>query len=123
MKNILIILLLAVIPFVAIAQKRNKKNKDKNIDTNNLLTTANEFMVITIYEPSPKTDFAINKIKAVFDFHDKKNKDFASLSKQIYRSTSEVLTSASSYGWELVDVSVLDNGREKSHYFYMQRRK
>ena len=123
MKKISLILLLAVIPFVTIAQKRNKKNKDKNTKTNNLLINAKEFMLITIYEPFANADFARDKVKAVFDFHDKKNKDFVSLSKQNYRSISEVLTVASSYGWELVDVSVLDNRKGKSHFCYMQRSK
>ena len=123
MKKISLILLIVAIPFFTIAQKRGKKSKDKNLETNNAMITASDYLLITIYEPLKKADSTPDGIKILFDFHDFKSKDFISLSKRKYRSISEVLTSASSYGWELVDVSVVNHGSMINHFCYMKRRK
>jgi hypothetical protein len=121
MKKISIILLIAMFPFLTTAQKRNKK-KDKNIEVNNILRTANEFMIVNVNE-SVMSDFAPDRIKAIFDYPDMKSEEIVSLSKNQYRSISELLSSVGSYGWELVDVSVFNNGNKKIHYFYMTRRR
>ena len=143
MKKITLILLVAMLPFLTMAQKRVKKGKKDKIEKVDNSNATYEFMVITGYEIPINEDAnrkgpteiptemkVIRLMKAGAQV--KVNFDFGIIS----RANSELMRKASSYktmasavnalaneGWEFVNANVVNVGISKAHYYYMKRSK
>ena len=143
MKRLTLIVLVAMVPFFTIAQKRGKKDKDKKIENTNVY----EFMLITGYQISlssspdisedemegpngaeiqAKLSMSSNmdsRVIVVFDSGGFNKNDEVDLSSRQYKSMSEAVIGAGKYGWEFVNANVISEGKLKIHYYYMKRKK
>tara|TARA_B110000483_G_scaffold68348_1_gene85374 strand:- start:463 stop:885 length:423 start_codon:yes stop_codon:yes gene_type:complete len=140
MKKIVLMLLVAMVPFLTTAQKRSKKDKQ-----------AVEYMVIKGVEFSMDSDEMSNKeieliaergdarkmqimrlfkeevnVIIKFDFGNENNKEISEMkrSAQKYNSMSSAANAAAVQGWEFISANVV-NGPvgTTTHYYYMKRNK
>jgi hypothetical protein len=140
MKNITLIMLVAMVPFMTMAQKKSKKGK-KNVAT----VASYEFMTITGYEmminnvdkrikggpdqvPSADTQLkrlmmSTSRIRIQFDFGGNNIDENTLLSENRYKSMSHAVNGAANNGWEFVSSDVIVSGAVKIHYYYMRRTK
>ena len=131
MKRLTLIMLVAMVPFFTIAQKRSKKNKDKKIENTNVY----EFMLITGYQlpNSSHTDISDDemdgpngaeiraklsmssnmdsRIMVVFDSGGFNQEDQADLSSKQYKSMPQAVNSAGEYGWEFVNANIISEDK------------
>lgn len=143
MKNITLVLLLAILPFLTMAQKKSKKGKKvkvENIDNSN---ASYEFMVLSGFERQIDKDASRKvNIEVPADLQIKKlikagsnvmiNFDFGIRSKEnselmknarSYKSMASAVNALANYGWEFVNANVVNLGSTKAHYYYMKRSK
>ena len=143
MKRLILIMLVAIVPFFTLAQKRSKKDKDKHTEKTNFY----EFMLITGYqmllssnqnisedemdgpnaaEIKAKLSMSSNmdsRIMVVFDSGGFSKADEADLSSRQYKSMAEAINVAGQLGWEFVNANMISEGNLKIHYYYMKRKK
>ena len=132
MKRLTILMLVAMIPFFTMAQKRSKKNKDKTIEKTQ---ATYEFMVITGYELVNNSSGNMRsademreimmepRAKIFFDFGGITTADVEKLSSQQFKSMSHAVNGSTKFGWEFINASVLSTEETKVHYYYMKRKK
>ena len=136
--------LVAMVPFLTMAQKRSKKGKkvktEKIVESN----SSYDFMVITGYEiafkeearaeangttssRSVEKDMMKSNSKMVFsfDFGRIKNNGLSSLRENArsYRTIATAINAAAKEGWDFVSSNVILTGKDKVHYFYMRKNK
>ena len=142
MKNIVLIMLVSMLPFLTMAQKRSKKGK--NVKTEKIVesNSSYDFMIITGYEVSKENanydDKAVNtqirikemmksnsRLMIVFDFGRTKTKTISNLIKdaESFRSMATAVNAAAKEGWSFVSSDVVSEGKSKIHYYYMTRKK
>ena len=135
MKKITLIMLVAMVPLLTMAQKRSKKGKEKVEKVVNKATY--DFMIITgmtMMAPSnpgnnlgssgrPALSNSRNKVKITFDFGGVRNEANTSLSEMQYRSMAHAVNGAAAYGWEFLSANVVDSGDRRAHYYYMRKQK
>ena len=142
MKNIVLILLIAMVPFSTMAQKRSKKGK--NVKTEKIVesNSSYDFMVITGQEITFKANnrsdvkssspVALNtielvktKMKITFDFGGLKNPDNIFLMKNIrnYRTMADAVNGAANKGWDFISSNLIKHKEGVTHYYYMKRNK
>ena len=132
-------MLVAIVPFLTMAQKRAKKGK---VNAAEDISAAYEFMVIkgyTVTPPAPE-DMADElegpnaaehqakmmqavKIMVVFDFGGIWSEDRITLSENRYKSMAHAVNSAAKYNWEFISASSVNTGRAIVHDYYMRRKK
>ncbi|MBU45990.1 MAG: hypothetical protein CMD28_01025 [Flavobacteriales bacterium] len=131
MKRLTLIMLVAMIPFFTIAQKRSKKGKDKSIQKTE---SVYEFMVITGYDlmnvaagdirsADDMRDAAPSRAKVMFDFGGIRTADVEKLSSQQFKSMAHAVNQSARFGWEFTDANVVDMDEVRVHYYYMRRKK
>ena len=133
MKKITVIMLVAMVPLLTMAQKRSKRGKDKVEQIKKSNDASYEFMVITgITKKSPeelektgRPSFSTgnNKMKITFDFGGIKNKDNSRLTSNPYKSMAHVVNSAAASGWEFMNANIIDSGVNRTYYYYMRKAK
>ena len=139
MKKITLMLLVAMVPFLTMAQKRSKKDKTKTTNA------SYEFMVITGFQmmaPTPKgmddelegpngaelqakLNMSANiesQFRVVVDLAGAEMQDAEEFAQQ-YRSMAAAVNSAAKYGWEFVNANIVSEGNLKIHYYYLERKK
>ena len=134
-------MLVALVPFLAIAQKKAKKNKKVKTEINEVLNASYEFMVITGHEPathleegkignSPsasKNDVIrpFSKVIVQFDFGRVKSNKVSNLleNSRSYKTMATAVNAAAKEGWNFVSSNVIADGKRKIHYYYMKRNK
>ena len=138
-------LLVAMLPFLTIAQKRIKKDKNTKTEKVAKSNATYEFMVITGYEimidegkrikgpdqiPSPNMQLKMmmksnGKVMIHFDFGGSKTKENLDLLRlsETYRSMASAVNGAANNGWEFVSSDVIASGTAKIHYYYMRKNK
>ena len=135
-------LLVAMVPFLTMAQKKAKKRK--NVKTEKVVesNSSYDFMVITGYEitfkaedrtvvkSSKPVDLATrgmvkNKLKIAFDFGSIKNPENINLMKnaRVYRTMADAVNGAANKGWEFISANVINRKEGTTHYYYMKRNK
>ena len=136
-------LLVAMVPFLTMAQKRSKKGK--NVKTEKIVESSSsyEFMVIKGYESVLKKEGRDNsnikssdydkielikssKILIDFDFGGvPKNLGISKLSSNVrsYRTMAAAVNAAANEGWDFLSSNVILSGEIKIHYYYMKRNK
>ena len=139
MKKITLMLLVAMVPFLTMAQKRSKKGKEKTEKIDNSNATY-EFMVISGYQKDLKNlkeapsnasgdvkvkQFMKSATRISFDFGGVKNNDTQELYKNArnYKSMAAAVNGAANYGWEFVSANTVNLKDTKVHYYYMKRSK
>ena len=135
MKKLIVIMLVAMVPFITMAQKRSKK--DKNAKQEVKIPTVN-FMVIrgVSFSEGDGADIMTQdimdqnqrsmheKIRISFDFGSKPNKGVHKLmekSRGLY-SMTDAVNMLSQEGWEFVSANIVQQGRVTTYYYYMQRK-
>jgi len=135
MKKIVLMLLVAMVPFLTMAQKRSKK--EKNVKTEKIVESNStyNFMVIIGYEMNNKGQLKADLKKPVdvkskitkskmminFDFGgimSAENKNLMNNAKR-YFSMAAAVNAAADEGWEFISANVV-NG---THHYYMKRNK
>ena len=146
MKKIVLMMLVAMVPFLTMAQKKAKKKKNVKTEINEGLNASYEFMVITGYQittdvdkrikggldqtPPPEIQLKMmmksnSNVKIQFDFGGskaKENSDLLNLSSS-YRSMAAAVNGAANKGWEFISSDVILSGTTKIHYYYMRKNK
>ena len=144
MKKIVLMMLVAMIPFLTMAQKRSKKGKkvktEKVVESN----SSYEFMIITGYEIAieeearggvnrvANADTEIkemmksnSKIMITFDFGRVKTNEISNLLRNAgkYRTMAAAVNAAANEGWDFLSSDIILSGKNKIHYYYMKRDK
>ena len=141
MKNIVLMMLVAMVPFLTMAQKKAKKKKNVKTEINEGLNASYEFMVITGYElvndqeenrsvssPSASKNDVIrpfSKVVIKFDFGRVKANQTSNLleNSRSYKTMATAVNAAAKEGWNFVSSDVVSEGKGKIHYYYMKRDK
>ena len=144
MKKIVLMMLVAMIPFLTMAQKRSKKGKNTKVETVSESNANYEFMVITGYEvvlekektggvaeiESPemkvkKMMTSNSRIMISFDFGNARTKENVELmrSAESFRTMAAAANGAANKGWDFVSSNVILSEKTKIHYYYMKRNK
>ena len=135
MKKLIVIMLVAIVPFITMAQKRSKKDKKAKQEVK--IPTVN-FMVIrgVSFSEGDGADIMTQdimdqnqrsmheKILISFDFGSKPNKGVHKLmekSRGLY-SMTDAVNMLSQEGWEFVSANIVQQGRVTTYYYYMQRK-
>ena len=135
MKKLIVIMLVAIVPFITMAQKRSKKDKKAKQEVK--IPTVN-FMVIrgVSFSEGDGADIMTQdimdqnqssmheKIRISFDFGSKPNKGVHKLmekSRGLY-SMTDAVNMLSQEGWEFVSANIVQQGRVTTYYYYMQRK-
>ena len=135
MKKLIVIMLVAMIPFITMAQKRSKKDKKAKQEVK--IPTVN-FMVIrgVSFSEGDGADIMTDdimeeeqglmreKIRISFDFGTHLNKEVHKLiemSRKLY-SMTDAVNMLSQEGWEFVSANIVQQGRVTTYYYYMQRK-
>jgi len=141
MKKIVLMMLVAMIPFLTMAQKRSKKGKKVKTEINEGSKASYEFMVITGYElakvqdenriansPAASKNHVIrpfSKVVIKFDFGRVKTNQASNLleNSSNYKTMATAVNAAAKEGWNFVSSDVVSEGKSKIHYYYMKRNK
>ena len=142
MKKIVLMLLVATVPFLTMAQKRSKKGK--NVKTEKIVesNSAYEFMIITGNEMTIKAEVTADvkasksvelknrkmfktKMKINFDFGGIKSPENINLMKNArrYMTMAAAVNGAANEGWEFISANAINGKAGNSHYYYMKRNK
>ena len=141
MKKIVLMMLVAMVPFLTLAQKKAKKKKSSRTEINEGLNASYEFMVITGYElanvqvesrsgnsPAASRNDVVrpfSKVVIKFDFGRVKANQASSLleNSRSYKTMATAVNAAAKEGWNFVSSDVVSEGKSKIHYYYMKRNK
>ena len=140
MKKIVLMMLVAMVPFLTMAQKRSKKGDKQAV----------EYMVIKGVEfPMDSEGMGIKERELLaengdvrkmqmmrlfkeevrviikFDFGNENDKEISEMkrSAQKYNSMSSAANAAAVNGWEFVSANVVSGTLGTTHYYYMKRNK
>ena len=146
MKKIVLIMLVAMVPFLTMAQKRSKKGDSKLIVTEYMIIKGIELSVS--YNDSENDEFnearreglgeeELLEIKMIqesnkkslyiitFDYGNVNNNEVGQMMSEArnIRSMSAATNAAAVNGWEFVSANVLNGSAGITHYYYMKRNK
>ena len=143
MKKVTLIMLVAMVPYFTMAQKRSKKNKKVETET----VASYEFMIISGYEMTIDGDrnnisianaadiTAHMKVKRLmqsktkliieFDLGKMSAEESSELNEQSrnFRTMASAVQAAAKRGWEFHSSNVVVLGAARVHYYYMRRNK
>ena len=147
MKKLILLLLVAMIPFLTMAQKRSKKGS-KNDKVTTTTKSAYEFMVIKGAEidmsdpvdldetAKEASDVSLERrlkrlikppvrLVVAFESVDTRGSEIRNLMSKSneFRTMSAAVKEASSYGWEFINANVFSTKDGLMHYYYMKRNK
>ena len=125
-------LLVAMVPFLTMAQKKSKKDK--------ISSKANvEYMMIKGIEiqmnesadaPGDVREQALGSITSenvkfitAFDYGDLRNAEVKEMMSKRYRTMTSAANAAAKKGWEFINSNVISVDKMTVHYYYMKRNK
>lgn len=138
MKRLSLIMLVAMIPFFTMGQKRSKKSKAKTTNASYEFMVINGYVMIDAVPEGMEEELAgphgaelkaklstNSKVKVIFDFgaNEDKSEENVSLYERAYKSMADAVNAAAVYGWEFIDANVISEDNIKVHYYYMKRNK
>ena len=138
MKKITLIMLVAMVPFLTVAQKRGKKPAKIEATSTSESVASYEFMIITGRTVGPDQRDRANdqpnatddtreemaqRVKVKFDYGGLEVSEKENLARIQYRSMSHAVNTAARYGWEFINASVQNRGSVTIHNYYMRRNK
>lgn len=130
-------MLVAMIPFFTMGQKRSKKSKAKTTNASYEFMVINGYAIMGSFPKDMEEELAgpngaelkaklnINsRIIVAFDFgtNNNKSEENISLSERPYKSMADAVNAAAVYGWEFVNANVISEEGMKVHYYYMKRK-
>jgi len=136
MKKLILLLLVAMVPFLTIAQKRSKK-EDKQTTSSKASV---EYMMIKGIE-IPMTNESANpgedvremalgsisseniKLIVAFDYGNLRNAEVKEMRGKRFRTMMSAVNTAAEKGWEFINSNVISENKMKIHYYYMKRNK
>ena len=138
MKKYVLMLLVAMVPFLTIAQKRTKKSDKQAIEymvikgiefqedfeeisKEEINSESVNFRKIEIMKSLKQKDYVLIK----FDFGNESNKETILMmrSAQKYSTRTAAANAAARNGWEFVSANVVNGNKGIIHYYYMKRNK
>ena len=148
MKKIVLIMLVAMVPFLTMAQKRSKKGNKQAVEQVEKSKATVEYLVIKGIE-FPMTNEGMDdkelnatgqdvrememkrlikpqvKLIIAFDFGNERNKEVSEMMRVAsnFRSMAAAANAAAERGWEFVSANVLSASGNTTHYYYMKRKK
>ena len=148
MKKIVLLMLVAMLPFLTMAQKRSKKENKQAVEQIKSSKATVEYMVIKGIEFPMDVEGMDNKelnatgedvrememkrlikpqVKLIiaFDFGNERNKEVSELMRASsrFRSMSAAANAAAENGWEFISANVVNGTVGTTHYYYMKRKK
>ena len=148
MKKIVLMMLVAMIPFLTMAQKRSKKKDKQAVEQVKSSKATVEYMVIKGVEfPIDNEEMDEKDLNAsgedvrememkrlikpqvkliiAFDFGNERNKEVSELRRASsrFRSMSAAANAAAENGWEFISANVVNGTVGTTHYYYMKRKK
>jgi len=136
MKKLILLLLVAMVPFLTTAQKRSKK-EDKQTTSSKASV---EYMMIKGIE-IPMTNESANpgedvremalgsisseniKLIVAFDYGNLRNAEVKEMRGKRFRTMMSAVNTAAEKGWEFINSNVISENKMKIHYYYMKRNK
>jgi len=145
MKKIVLMLLVAMVPFLTMAQKRSKKGDSKFVVTEYMIIKGVEisfypnenegkefeidyenigeeelFHINMMKESNKKSSYIIN-----FDYGDVNNNEVGQMMRKAKNilSMSAAVNAAAVNGWEFISANVVNGTVGTTHYYYMKRNK
>jgi hypothetical protein len=142
MKKIVLMLLVAMVPFLTMAQKRSKKEDKESVEQVKKSNASVEYMMIKGIEipminesTHPGEDIremALGSISSenvkliiAFDYGNLRNSEAKEMetNSRRFRTMMSAVNTASEKGWEFINSNVISEDKMKIHYYYMKRKK
>ena len=151
MKKLVLLMLVAMVPFLTMAQKRTKKEKNTKTETTDKSSDAKvNFMILKgvespsmIYDQNASdqveqdletNDVSIERLMKShvkpmsrfffsFDYGDPNHKEAEELRRasMSFRSMAEAVNNAAKYGWKFINSTIVVDEMITIHYYYMKR--
>ena len=124
MKKITLILLVAMVPFLNMAQKGSKVEymMIKGIEvsmTNESANPAGDVREMALGSISSENV----KLIVAFDYGDLRNAEVKEMQGKRFRTMMSAVNTAAEKGWEFINSNVISADKMKIHYYYMKRNK
>ena len=124
MKKITLILLVAMVPFLSMAQKGSKVEymmiKGIEVQMNNESTNPGE----DVREMALGSISSENvKLIVAFDYGNLRNAEVKEMTGKRFRTMMSAVNTAAEKGWEFINSNVISEDKMKIHYYYMKRNK
>lgn len=136
-------MLVAMVPFATMAQKRATKGKTTKTEkttkvSSNFMIVKGVEMPLNLSEKAEKVSEEeeseemlmkkhlkpMTKLMVTFDFGtnaNKENQELMSFSRT-FRSMTDVVNKAAEYGWEFINSTIVVDRKITIHYYYMKKR-
>ena len=124
MKKITLMLLVAMFPFLSMAQKGSKVEymmiKGIEVQMNNeSANPAGDVREMALGSISSENV----KLLVAFDYGDLRNAEVKEMTGKRYRTMMSAVNAAADKGWEFINSNVISADKMKIHYYYMKRNK
>ena len=134
-------LLVAMVPFLTMAQKRSKKGDKQAIEQAKKSNASVEYMMIkgveipmknASQEPGDVREMALGgissenvKLIVAFDYGNLRNAEAKEMqtNSRRFRTMMSAVNAAAEKGWEFINSNVISEDKMKVHYYYMKRKK
>ena len=127
MKKIVIMMLIAIVPLLTIAQgKKSKANVE-------YMMIKGVEIPMNIGDADPGADvreMALGSISSenvklivAFDYGDLRNTEVKEMTGKRFRTMMSAVNTAADKGWEFINSNVISEDKIKIHYYYMKRNK
>lgn len=124
MKKIIIILLVAFVPFFTIAQgKKSKANveymmiKGVEVQMNNTESNGADIRELAL----GRVESENIKLIVAFDYGDLRTAEVKEMQGKRFRTMMSAVNTATEQGWELINANVILEDKMTVHYYYMRR--
>jgi hypothetical protein len=121
MKKITLILLVAMVPFLTLAQKGSKIEymMIKGVEVFNSTDAGADIRELALGNVTSENV----KLMIAFDYGDLRTKEVKEMQGKRYRTMISAVNAVASYGWEFINSSVIVEDKMKVHYYYLRRAK
>jgi hypothetical protein len=127
MKKLTLLLLVAMVPFLTMAQGKKSKSsveymmiKGIEIPMNNADTHSGE----DVREMALGSISSENvKLIVAFDYGNLRNAEVKEMMAKRFRTMMSAVNTAAEKGWEFINSNVISEDKMKIHYYYMKRNK
>ena len=124
MKKITLMLLVALVPFLSMAQKASKVEymmiKGIEVQMNNESeNSAGDVREMALGSISSENV----KLIVAFDYGDLRNAEVKEMTGARYRTMMSAVSAAAEKGWEFINSNVISTDKMTIHYYYMKRNK
>jgi len=126
MKKIVIMMLVAIVPLLTIAQGKKSKAsveymmiKGIEIQMNNESSSSGDVREMALGSITSENV----KFLTAFDYGDLRNAEVKEMMSKRYRTMTSAANAAAEKGWEFINSNVISADKMTVHYYYMKRNK